>query len=767
MNRTITFPLTRAAMLLGLICAAGSATAQTTLFINSVGDDPALDPETGICSTGDVVVDPPPFIFECTLRAAIETANEIDGPVVIEVSSAIELTIGDVSWIEINSALPYITNQVTIAGDTHPEHDDDNRTHLALRGPDSGSFSGLRFGSGASGSVVRNVGISRFANSGILISGGENYVIENNILGGFWGGTAWNSSGNGGQGLDISNASGSQIRGNVIHANDANGVRIRNGSANNLLQGNVIGLRRPDIILEPFSPISGNAGHGVHITATAGTGNAIGFLEGNTISNNDESGILIEADGQVVLGNAIGTPHDGEAYPGVPQTAYGNALHGIEVTGSDNQIGTSGAGRNTIGHSQSFGIVLGNDVGIAADNNEIGSNYVGTNAAGDDMGMQIGIAVFSGTGNLLTNNVVSHNFDGIGTQSEGGLFIRRNTVTQNSGSGVVFAGPGQLGSLDENDANIIGNNSVGVLVHPYTSANPTALTAIRNNFIGTDTNGTLIGNNIGIVVGSPSNRVWIGQSDGTGNTIVNSSDIGILLDGAHETLIKGNLIGLHPNGATMPNGTAIRLQNDAVGNLIGYAANDTIDSGTWNPGAGSGNVITHNGAGIAFEVSDDASVGNVIRGNRINANGSAVTPGIDLGMNGLDIGGGGTGPNTLLNYPDFDANATSWNQATGVLDYRYRVQTVPANADYPMTIDLYLTDGNSPQGMTYIGSETYPESASFEFRTGSVSIAQPVNGSTYLVATATDASGNTSQFTHQPFPLIVSDGLFSDRFEGP
>ncbi|WP_376696125.1 right-handed parallel beta-helix repeat-containing protein [Wenzhouxiangella sp. EGI_FJ10305] len=768
MRRTIQHGLLRTATALSMVLAVSAVSAQTTLTINSLGDDPGLDPETGTCSTGNVLGDPPPLILECTLRAAIETANEIDGPVVIEISSGIETTIGDVSVIDIASALPYISNQVTIAGDTHPEHDDDNRTHLALKGPETGSFSGLRLGSGASGSVVRGIGISKFANSGILISGGENYTIENNVLGGFWGGTAWNAPGNRGQGLDISNANGSQIRNNVIHANDANGVRIRNGSANNVLQGNVVGLRRPDITLGPFAPISGNSGHGIHIASSAGTANGIGLFEGNTISNNDGSGILIEADGQVVLGNAIGIPHDGEADTSYPPLEYGNGVNGVEITSSDNQIGTSGGGRNTIGYSQSSGIVIGDDNAIAADNNVIAWNYIGTNAEGENLGMgtQLGIGVFSGTDNLLRNNLVSNNFEGIGTLSEGVLFMRGNTITHNAGSGVTFLGPGQLGSLDPNDANIIGHNSVGVMVNGY--ANSTALVAIRNNLIGTDADGTPMGNDVGIVVGSEFNRVWIGQSDNTGNTIVNSSTVGILLDGAHETLVLGNHIGVHPDGTPMGNATAIRLDSGAVGNRIGYAADDTIDSGTWQPGADSGNVIAHNGAGISFELGANiGSIGNVLRGNRIHANGTATTPGIDLGMTALDVGGSGTGPNTLLNYPDFDPNATSWDQATGELEYRYRVQTVPTNADYPLTIDLYLADGNRPQGLTYIGSETYPESASFEFRTGSLTLTQPVDSSTHLVATATDASGSTSQFTHQPIPLIVSDALFSDRFEEP
>jgi CSLREA domain-containing protein len=767
MKRNVHLAPLRATLALGLILAASAVCAQTTFIINTLGDDPDSDPGDGICSTGDLVYDPPPWVEECTLRAALEEANATSGSVTIEISSGIERTVGDLSVIQIATALPYISNQVTIAGDSHPDHSDVNRTHLLLKGPDTGSFSGLRFSSGASGSVVRSIGISKFTNSGILISGGDNYVIESNVLGGVWAGTSWNAQGNGGHGLDISNSSGSQITNNVIYNSGGNGVRIRNGSGNNVLQGNVIGLRRPDITLDPFAPVSGNSGHGVHIATSAGAGNGIGFFEGNTISNNGGSGVLIEADGQVVLGNSIGIPHDDEIDTDYAPQDYGNGAHGIEVTSSNNFIGSGGSGRNVIGHSSLSGIVIGNGDAAAADGNEISWNRIGTNAQGDNLGMQIGMQVLSGADNLVTNNDISHNTRGFASHSDGVVFFRGNTVTHNTGTGVFLAGPGQVGSLDPDDANIIGHNDVGVMVDPYASANPTALVSIRNNFIGTDASGTLMGNDYGIWVSTESNRVWIGQSDNTGNTIVNSSSAGIIFMGARETLVAGNLIGVHPDGTPMGNSVAVYLFSGSIGNWIGYAADETIDTGTWSPGLGAGNVIAHNDVGIRIKDTDDGSFNNTFRGNSVHNNGTASMRGIDLGMNELDVGGGTTGPNTLMNYPDFDAAATQYNAATGEIDYRVRVQTTPANADYPLLIDFYLTDGNSPQGKTFIGSINYPATASFEFRTGTIALPQSIPTGSWLVATATDASGNTSQFTNDPILLELPDSIFSNRFETP
>ncbi len=488
MNRTTKQPNFRAAVLLGLIFAASSVMAQTTFTINALSDSPDNDPGDGICSTGTFIGDPPPFVLECTLRAALEEANASSAPATIELSESIPRTIPNLSIINVGSPLPTITSEITLAGDTHPDWEQEGATHLVLRGTNSGSYSGLRFQSGADGSTVRSIGIERFGGNGILIQGGDGYTIESNVLGGSWNATTYAYSGNDANGLVITGSSSNMINRNMIVANGANGVLIQDGAASNALQGNVIGLRRT-AGSGPFRPQDGNGGHGIVIFESAGQGNSIGFLEGNTISNNGFSGILVRADSQVVLGNRIGTPHDGEIAPGFDSADYGNGLHGIQVIGSDNIIGTQGSSRNLIGHSGENGIVVGSDTSAPADGNEINSNWIGINPDGDDLGMEIGIQILSGANTVVSNNRISNNQNGFVSQGESGAFICGNTITDNQFAGAYFAAPGQLGPLDPGQPNIIGSNYIGVLVQAYETANPTALVLIRNNFIGTDDSG--------------------------------------------------------------------------------------------------------------------------------------------------------------------------------------------------------------------------------------------------------------------------------------
>ncbi len=756
--------LTQATLILGLTLAAGSLAAQTTFTINSLGDSPAIDPGDGVCSTGDLLVAPPPIILECTLRAAIEEANASSGPVTIDIAQGIELTAGSISIIDVGSALPFLTTQVTIAGDTHPEWSHEDASHLYIRGPGTGTSSGLRFAAGAAGSTVRNVGVAGFGANGILISGGDNYTIDSNVLGGVWTPNASAYIGNGSDGIDIRNSSSNQISNNVIAANQSNGVRLRDGSGTNVFQDNKIGLVR-GTGSEVFRPEHGNGGHGILIASSAGTGNSIGFFSGNTIANNESSGIRIDADEQLVLGNRIGVPHEGIVASGYESADYGNGLHGIQVTSSENTIGTSGAGRNIVGNSQTSGI----DIAGTASNNDIAWNWIGTDPDGEDLGMTVGVRLDGGGGNLLINNRIAYNERGI-YLLDGGGDIRRNTITD-SLIGVNFRGPGQLGSSDIGDANVIGSNVTGVAVGSYVSAPTSTLVAIQNNYIGTDANGALIGNAIGVSVFSEDNTVWIGQS-GRGNVIANGTSSGIQLRmGTSSVTVAGNLIGVHPNGTPMGNRTGISFSGgggtNATSHRIGYSADAVINPETWQPGNGVGNIIAYNGDGgaIRLDEADPGSTGNVIRGNRIHSNGNTSTRGIDLGMEELDVGGGASGPNNLMNYPDFDAAATQYNAGTGEIDFRFRVQTTPANADYPLTVDFYLTDGETPQGKTFIGTGEYPATAAFEFRTGTIALPQSVPAGTWLVATATDSSGNTSQFSNQPIELELSDHVFKDRFE--
>ena len=99
-----------------------------------------------------------------------------------------------------------------------------------------------------------------------------------------------------------------------------------------------------------------------------------------------------------------------------------------------------------------------------------------------------------------------------------------------------------------------------------------------------------------------------------------------------------------------------------------------------------------------------------IRGNEIFENGGGATP-IDLEADGPtanDVGDVDTGANQLQNAPEFIAAQTQWNDLTGELEVRYRVNSNEADAAYPLTVDFYLITEPGGFADAYVGSDTYP-----------------------------------------------------------
>ncbi|MEL7364242.1 MAG: Calx-beta domain-containing protein, partial [Bacteroidota bacterium] len=142
---------------------------------------------------------------------------------------------------------------------------------------------------------------------------------------------------------------------------------------------------------------------------------------GNTIGFNGGTGILIQfagTTGNVVQGNFIGTNADGDN--------YGNR-NGIWILSgaSNNIIGGSAAGAaNTIGHNTEQGLILQN---TGTSNNTIQGNFIGTNAAGADLGNgAIGVRILFGPSNntiggsgVGEGNTIGFNVDGIQVANQG------------------------------------------------------------------------------------------------------------------------------------------------------------------------------------------------------------------------------------------------------------------------------------------------------------------------------------------------------------
>ncbi|TVQ34814.1 MAG: hypothetical protein EA370_10030, partial [Wenzhouxiangella sp.] len=616
-----------------------SAEAQTTTIeVNSLGDaakSPLADP--GVCWTGNFVSG----TAECTLRAAIQAANERSGQINIQFSNIPNST-GSYSSITIGSALPTITSRVEIRGQTHPDWIA-GLTNVNVRGSSSGviqNYDGLTFGAGSNGSRVESIGINLF-NDAIVIDGADNITITNSIIGGARAG-GFITSGNGRDGIRLLGANQTLISNSLIRGNGRHGVWISNGSSSNAIFNNRFGVRPWGSTFAPFED-SANGGVGILVAANAGEGNQLGSFTGNYMANNADGAIRIFADGQLVVNNRIGVPPAEGVAADFTAADYANGgLAAIAVWSSDNQIGTGTTTGNIIGNADQAGVLLGlvSPFNVSANNNQVVGNRIGLDGDGQPFGLSEGVDVLQGSGNTIRNNIIANNERGIRTRStSSGTGIRSNQILDNASEGIFIVGGATVGGETMTTANVIGGSARGVFV---SVSNGTAI--IRNNYIGTNAAAEDLGNSTGIQIQNNGPFVDIGQP-GRGNVIGHNSGAGIFLaSGANDVWVQSNYIGIHPDGTPIGNNNGITISGtqDAFENRIGYRVSDDIEPLPFfsSPVAGQrGNLIAHNNSRGVWVTGGDDAILNSIRGNRFFANGGRD---IDLGMSTTVPGGGDT-----------------------------------------------------------------------------------------------------------------------------
>jgi hypothetical protein len=319
-----------------------------------------------------------------SLRQAILDANFTDGASVINFN----IPGTGVHTIKPSSALPIITEQVTIDGYTQPGaspntkavgNDASLKVQLSGTNAPQGT-SGLEIV--ASDSVIKGLVINRFGD-GIFVSGPTfGTSIEGNFIGTDPTGTI--DSGNGLAGVDIEgdsvagSPSQAMVGGttpaarNLISGNDRGSVfiggRFGGEQADSMrVQGNYVGTDRSG------TKDLGNDGIGILLEAASNT--TVGGTTAasrNVVSGNGGLGVdLAGASDTKILGNRIGTTASGTG-------ALGNADSGVLLEGqsANNQIGDgTAAGSNTIAFNQVDGVaVIPGSVGTRISRNSIFSN---------------------------------------------------------------------------------------------------------------------------------------------------------------------------------------------------------------------------------------------------------------------------------------------------------------------------------------------------------------------------------------------------------
>lgn len=304
---------------------------------------------------------------------------------------------------------------------------------------------------------------ARVAGGSVDVAAGNHIV--GNLIGTDAGGTA--DLGNEHSGVEIDGASNNSIGGgiasarNVISGNGIEGISIfGSASTGNQVVGNFIGTD-----VDGTSAL-GNADDGVAIAFGAG-GNTIGGTSGqfrNVISGNGDGfaddGVDIDAGGNLVSANYIGTDENGES-------AIGNSGAGVRITeGEGSTVGGMTAGEgNVISGNGADGVVLINP----AENSAVRRNFIGTAkdgttalGNGDD-----GVAIVSSPDNTIggtavgAGNRIAHN-DGDGVIVFGGDAVGNrilsNSTFSNSDLGIDLASTGVTAN-DDDDPDSPGSNN--------------------------------------------------------------------------------------------------------------------------------------------------------------------------------------------------------------------------------------------------------------------------------------------------------------------
>jgi CSLREA domain-containing protein len=570
-----------------LALAAGLAAASSTgatFTVNSTADT-----DDGVCNAAN-----------CTLREAIEAANASAG------ADVIRFSIGSgAKTISILSALPAVTDAVTIDGTTQPGFAGAPIIEIEGSSAPTGT-NGLRISAGSS--LITGLVVNRFK-TGFPAVGGNGIQLDtaggNEVRGCYVGtnvaGTA--ALGNGQHGILISGSSNNLIgrtsasnRINVISGNQGDGVHVESDATGNTVAGNRIGTNAAG------TAALGNALNGVAFAS--GSGNIVGNgIYGDTlVSGNGGDGVRISAPSSVVQNCFIGTDAGGLA-------AIGNQGQGVEITGSGAAGNTVGPSNVVSGNVSSGVLVISSATGNSIVNNFVGTDATGAAALGNTLN---GVIVSGASGNTvgpgnvvsgnLTNgvrlrsgastNVVKGNLIGVNATISAPIANLAEGVQCNDGAtGNAIGGPGP-------DRNVIsGNAGHGILLLDATTAG----NVVAGNFIGTNaTASAAIPNALGgvAVQGGSSGNTIGGTAAGTKNVVSLNGGPGVAVESGTGNAILGNTIsynaglgidlgtsGVTPNDVGDPDVGANLLQNFPVLSAIVLDASTTQIQGALNSGS--------------------------------------------------------------------------------------------------------------------------------------------------------------------------------------
>ena len=356
-------------------------------------------------------------------------------------------------------------------------------------------------------------------------------------------------------------------------------------------------------------------------------------------------------------------------------------------------------------------------------------------------GIGYGLFLEQGGGNTIQGNFIGIDVSGASSPT---------VVGSRQGYGMMLEGSSDnlIGGPMPADRNVISGflrRGIEFRVLQRLPFSSSANNRIQGNFVGTDRTGTSavwpFGSD-GISPGGGSNTSNLvgGPGPGEGNLISGTGGAGILLTQASLVTVQGNRIGTDVTG-TSP------LGNRGAGIYV-IGVSDAISIGGAQPG--EGNLIAYNGTSLNWSgVEINSSVGTVtILGNSIHSHPGL---GIDLRASGdpisvvtpNDAEDQDAGPNNHQNFPVLTSAVLGSTHIQGTLD---------SAPDSTFTLELFSNTACDPsghgEGETFLAVATTATDGSGNASFG-VTLASDIPVGKFITATATDPSGNTSEFSRK------------------
>jgi parallel beta-helix repeat protein len=383
MERTLRILGVLVVLLAGLLWTGATPVRGTGFVVNANFDDAdAHDASPGDCLCADTY-------SRCTLRAAVEEANQCAGADTITFQGAMNIYVTQGSF-QLYETVVIDASSVWDAGNNAPG--------VMINGG-GGSFAGLYVDDAASSCQIYGLYITNFGGDGIVVYSASNWIGgsgagQRNVLSGndtgitLYGSSAQNN-------VLHNNYIGLTPAGNTKNPNDT-GVYIGNGAVDNIIGGNV-------------------AGH-------------VNYIAGNTYD-----GVLIEGagtDNNWLGGNAIGL--------GTDLSNLGNGAWGIRIRdwAANTVIGGASGSGNTISYSAYSGIYAQNASGTQITDNLISGN-------GSD-----GVDIADSTACVVSNNLIGGNaLNGVRVEgaSAAGNLIWPNSIFSNGAKGIYLQNGGNMG----------------------------------------------------------------------------------------------------------------------------------------------------------------------------------------------------------------------------------------------------------------------------------------------------------------------------------